>query len=59
MTPRSDETLIHALIYGVVIVAVCLVAMPSGATASRQPALVSDQAASRLDPSGFDQAQGQ
>jgi len=28
------------------------------ATASRQPALVSDQAASRLAPTGFDQAQG-
>ena len=28
------------------------------ATASRQPALVSDQAPTGLDPSGFDQAQG-
>ncbi len=29
------------------------------ATASRQPALVYDQAASRLAPTGFDQAQGE
>jgi hypothetical protein len=30
---------------------------PSWATASPQPALVSDQAAPRLAPTGFDQAQ--
>ena len=70
MTPLSEENrgigmhpAVKVLIALLALPAV-LMWMPGGsdlvvrATASPQPALVSDQAASRLAPTGLDQAQG-
>jgi hypothetical protein len=52
-------TTIAKMVIGMGLVgAVYLNVIVGWATASPQPALVSDQAATRLAPTGFDQAQG-